>query len=371
MNHDDPSRPAAAGVPAPNAPRLLVVDDDAAVCRALTLNLRAEGYAVDQATSGIEALAMLQAAAYALVLSDIRMPGFSGLELLREALAIDPHLAVIMLTGVQDAETATAALRGGALHYLTKPVANADLFEAVREALRTSRLRAEQRRVERLVREEVISRTAELERRTAELEAEQRALHGMTVSVAESLITAMEAKDVYLHGHSHRVAALAAAIGEELQLGEEQVETVRLAGRLHDVGKIGIREAVLNKPGTLTPEEYAHVQEHVRIGMQILGPLRYLGDVLTYVHHHHEHWDGAGYPQGLAGDAISLGGQILTAADTFDAVTSARAYREPMPRETALALLAQQRGRLLAPEVLDALLRVVGQRQSLVFLDVG
>ena len=167
--------------------------------------------------------------------------------------------------------------------------------------------------------------TAALAERAATLEQEQAALRDATVRMAKSLAVAMEAKDPHLHGHSHRVAALGAAIAEELGLDAETVEAVRLAGRLHDVGKIGIREAVLNKPGTLTADEYAHVQQHVAIGVEILSPFTHLGEVLTYVHHRHEHWDGSGYPQGLRGSAISVGGRILTAADTFDALTSARA----------------------------------------------
>ena len=350
---------------------MLVVDDDAAVCRAIARTLRGLGYQVDEATSAAIAVARLRASVYELMVCDVHMPGVSGLELMSEALALDEELAVIMLTGAADAATATAALRGGALHYLTKPVQLDDLSFAVADTLRARTLRIEQRRVERVIREEVMVRTAELEQRSLQLEERQRALQRMTVSVAESLINAMEAKDVYLRGHSQRVAALAAAIAEALELGADDVEEVRLAGRLHDVGKIGIREAVLNKPDRLAPEEYAHVQEHVVIGMGILAPLTHLGPVLTYVHQHHEHWDGGGYPHGLRGEAITLGGRILAAADTFDALTSARAYRAPLGRDAAVAMLLQQRGRLLAPEVLDALLRVVGQGRSLVFLDTA
>ena len=350
--------------------RLLVVDDDPAVCRAIALNLRAQGYDVEQVTNPRIALERLRATPCDVMVCDVRMPELSGLELLREALTIDEQLGVVMLTGVMDATTATAALRGGALDYVTKPFETDVLFGAVEGALRTRRLRAEQRRVELLVRDEVAVRTAELEQRTAELEREQGKLHGITVSVAESLINAMEAKDVYLRGHSLRVAALAASIAEEMGLDADVVERVRLAGRLHDVGKIGIREAVLNKPGALTPDEYAHVKEHVRLGMEILSPLTHLGEVLTFVHHHHEHWNGGGYPHGLAGDAISLGGRILTASDTFDALTSARAYREPMTNEAALALLAEQNGKLLDPAVYAALVRVVSRAQSLVFLEI-
>jgi putative nucleotidyltransferase with HDIG domain len=345
-------------------PRVLLVDDEPDVIRAHERILGRLGLEVVATTSPAAALSLLSATRFDLLIADVRMPEISGLDLAREASLMDPELAIIMLSGVNDAATATQALRNGAMDYLTKPITPDILETTVRSSLRRRALLREQRRVERLVREEVSLRTAELER-------EKLSLREMTVNVAESLITAMEAKDVYLRGHSHRVAALAAAMAEDLGLDADQVETIRLAGRLHDVGKIGIQESVLNKPGGLTPDEYAHVKQHVQIGMQILAPLTHLGAVLTYVHHHHEHWDGSGYPQGIAGDAISLGGRILTAADAYDALTSARAYRAPHSRDDALAMLVRSSGKLLDPEVLAALEHVVLHRQSLVFLDTN
>jgi putative two-component system response regulator len=142
-----------------------------------------------------------------------------------------------------------------------------------------------------------------------------------------------------------------------------------LAGRLHDVGKIGTRESVLNKPDALTPEEYDHVKEHVRIGMEILAPLKHLGPALAFVHDHHERWDGGGYPRGLRGEEISLGGRILAAADAFDALTSRRAYREPMEPQATLEFLKDHVGKLLDPQVYAALCSVVGRRQTLTFID--
>src|SRR5262249_17079734 len=206
----------------------------------------------------------------------------------------DSELAIMMLSAVNDAETATDALTHGAIDYLMKPVELADLDEAISRALHKRDLLIEQHRVERMIREEVAQRAAELER-------EKETLRTLTIRVAETLINAMEAKDVYLRGHSQRVAELAASIADQLALSADVVEQIRLAGRLHDVGKIGTRESVLNKPGKLTPEEFAHVKEHVRIGMAILAPLEHLGDALRYVEDHHEHWDGGGYPRGLAG----------------------------------------------------------------------
>ena len=189
-----------------------------------------------------------------------------------------------------------------------------------------------------------------------------------SAAFAETLINAMEAKNAYLRGHSQRVADLSASIAEALGLPAEVVEQVRLAGRLHDIGKIGIREAVLDKPGSLDPEEYAHVKDHVRMGLEILAPMRDLGPVLCFIRDHHERLDGLGYPRGTSGESISLGGRIIATADTFDALTSRRAYRDSRSEQETLAYMAGLVGTALFPDVFAALRHVVEQRQSLVFL---
>jgi putative two-component system response regulator len=260
-----------------------------------------------------------------------------------------------MLTAVNDAATATEVLSSGASDYLMKPVELADLHQAVDRALQKRADGIEQRKLDKLIREEVALRTAELER-------EKEALRLMSVSIAETLINAMEAKDLYLRGHSQRVAELAGQLAEEMKLDESVSEDLRIAGRLHDVGKIGIREAILNKPDSLTAEEFEHVKRHVQIGLDILAPLVHLKTPLNYVEHHHEHWDGAGYPHGLAGEEIPLGARILCAADTFDALTSKRAYREPMEPIAALEHLKVDVGTQFDPCVYDALVRVVKRR---------
>ena len=187
-------------------------------------------------------------------------------------------------------------------------------------------------------------------------------------ALAETLINAMEAKNAYLRGHSQRVADLAASTAEALGLAADLVEQVRLAGKLHDLGKIGIREAVLDKPDRLDADEYAHVKDHVRIGLEILAPMAQLGPVLDFIADHHERLDGSGYPRGVSGDEISLGGRIIAAADTFDALTSRRAYRDSRTEDDTLAYMSGLVGTSLFPDVFDALRQVVDQRQSLIFL---
>lgn len=342
--------------------RLLIVDDEETIRSAISRFLRSRGYEVETAESGAQALTRLEQGRFSLVLCDVRMPGMSGLEVVPRARSLDPDVAVLMLSGVNDAPTATEALSSGAADYLMKPIELGELQHAVERALHRRDLVIEQRRVEHLIREEVATRTAELER-------EKQSLRQLSIGVIDSLITAMEAKDVYLRGHSQRVAQLAASIAEVLGLDEDTVEHIRMAGRLHDVGKIGIPESILNKPGKLTPEEFEIVKDHVRLSMQILTPLGHLGPALRYVQDHHEHWDGKGYPRGLAGEDISIGGRVLTAADAFDALTSRRAYREPLAGDATVELLAQSVGTLLDPECYRALATVTARRQALMFLE--
>jgi putative nucleotidyltransferase with HDIG domain len=342
--------------------RVLIVDDEELIRTAFSRFLNSRGYETVTAESGATALAELRTSSFAVLLSDIFMPGMSGLELLSEAIRIDGDLAVLMLTANSDAHAATEALSVGAMDYLVKPIELMELERAVARAIHRRKLEIERRNVDWRIREEITTATNQLEQ-------ERRALHALTLGVADSLINAMEAKSVYLRGHSNRVADLAASMAEELGLSPAAVENVRLAGRLHDVGKIGIREAVLDKPDSLTPEEFDHVKEHVRIGMEILAPLKHMPVVLEYVADHHEHFDGSGYPRGIAGEDITIGGRILAACDAYDALTSARAFRGAMDSEATLTHLAASVGELLDPAIFLVLKRVVERRKTLTFID--
>ncbi len=344
--------------------RVLVVDDEDAIRSSIATFLRSRGHEVVAESSGGSALARLAVQHFDLMLCDVRMPRPSGLEVLAEALKIDPELGVLMLSAVDDASTAMAALAGGAIDYLVKPVE----FHRLDEAIQRARCTAPPARNgiaaawNDSIREEVVIRTNELE-------YEKRALHALTLGVADALINAMEAKDSYLLGHAARVAELAASVAESMEFGADIVENVRLAGRLHDIGKIGVRAEVLNKPGRLTAEEFAHVRGHVEIGMQILAPLKHLPLVLEYVRDHHEHFDGSGYPRGMRGQDISIGGRILAACDAFDALTSRRSFREAMEPGDTIGLMAEYVGRQLDPVVFEALKGVVLRRKTLTFID--
>lgn len=352
------------GVDEPSVRRVLVVDDEDSIRRALATFLGTLGYEVTTASSGEEALAAVNTGPnFSLMLCDIRMPGMSGVQLVPKVLEIDPDVAIMMLSAVNDASTTTDVLSSGAMDYLMKPIELKDLERAVERILHRRALIHEQRSVERLVREEVAARTDELF-------AERRATQQMSVAVIEALIKAQEAKDIYLRGHSQRVADLAASIASAMGLEDELVEDIRLAGRVHDVGKIGIRESVLNKPDKLTREEFDHVKDSVRISVEILSPLRHLARILPYIQDHQEHWDGSGYPRGLAGPESAIGGRILHLADAYDAMTSRRAFREPMAPQRAMEILANEAGRQFDPEIFQAFKTVVLRRKSLTFIDL-
>lgn len=343
--------------------RVLVVDDEESIRTALAKFLRARGFEVMAVGSGEEALSAVFAGnRFVLMLCDIRMPGMSGVDLVPRMLEIDPSMAVVMLTAVNEATTATEVLAAGAMDYLMKPFEFSELETVLERNLHRRTLIIEQRNVERLIREDVAARTDELL-------LERRAVQEMSVAVVEALINAQEAKDLYLRGHSQRVAALAASIASAMGLDDELVEDIRLAGRVHDVGRIGIRESVLNKPGPLTSEEFDHVKESVRLSVEILSPLKHLARILPFIQDHQEHWDGSGYPRALAGPEIAIGGRILHLADTYDAMTSGRAFRAPRSPHDAIEVLSQLSGIQFDPEIFQAFRSVVQRRKSLVFID--
>ena len=341
---------------------VLVVDDEEPIRNALKKFLAQQQFEVYTAGSGEEALQQLKRHKLALMLCDIRMPGTSGIDLVPQALEVEPDLAILMLTAVNDATSAALCMQRGALDYLTKPIELADLGRAIQRALKRREMLLENRSLNQWLKEEVTTRTAELHR-------ERQKLERISVATLEALVNALEAKDPYMRGHSARVADLSASIAAQVGLPEEEVEIVRHAGRLHDIGKIGTREAVMNKQGPLTPEEFEHIKQHVIIGSQILSPLAHLSDIIGAVRSHHERWDGTGYPDGLRGEEIPVGGRVIGAAEVFDALTTSRPYQEKMTPEQAVERMADLTGTVLDPKVYDALSAIVAKRQTLVFLD--
>jgi len=341
---------------------LLVVDDEEAICTALKRFLTGQGYDVYTAGTGAEALQAVRRYKLACVLLDVRLPDSNGVDLVPQILEQEPNVAILMLTAVNDAASATLCMQRGATDYLTKPVDLADLGRAIQRALRRRETQIESAKINQWLKEEVALRTAELRMERANLER-------ISVNTLEALVNALEAKDSYLRGHSARVADFAAMVAGEMGLPDDQIEAIRTAGRLHDIGKIGIREEILNKQGPLTDEEFEHVKTHPVVGSDIIAPLTHLGRVIQYVRSHHERWDGRGYPDGLAGEAIPMGARIIGVVEIYDALTTSRPYQEKMVPELAVERLRDLIGTVVDPEVYRALQAVVARREALIFLD--
>jgi putative nucleotidyltransferase with HDIG domain len=332
-------------LPSTSLERVLVVDDEASVRRMLERWLGDLGYQVASAPHAGGALEQLQGADFALALVDIRMPGMSGIELLRAIARDYPDTAVVMVTAVVDVETAVESLRLGAYDFIGKPFNPDDVGLRVERALERRRLALENRDY-RLT----------LEGRVAE---QTRQIREMFRGTVEALAFALEARDEYTRGHSQRVTDVSVAVARRLGLSAPDGERVRVAGLLHDIGKIGIRDTVLSKPGALSPDEIAHVRAHPVIAERILAPVISDRRIIAAVRHHHERYDGNGYPDGLAGDRIPLAARILCAADAYDAMTSNRPYRPAHPREYALAQLHDGAGTQFDSAVIEAVTHIL------------
>jgi putative two-component system response regulator len=341
---------------------LLVVDDEEAIRRTIRRYLTLQGYEVATAASGEEALAVLGRQKVAGMLLDVNLPGINGVDLVPRVLELEPDVAILMLTAVNDATSAALCMQRGAFDYLIKPVDLPHLHRALENALRKRRTRLEGEDTSRWLEDEMAARKA---KRRLDPANQER----IAVATLDALVNALEAKDPYLRGHSARVADLSASVAAQLGCDDALIEAVRTAGRLHDIGKIGIREEVLNKQGPLTDEEYEHVKQHVLVGSQILAPLVHLREIITYVRSHHERWDGFGYPDRLVGERIPLGGRIIGTVEIYDALTTSRPYQEKMPPEIAVERMRDLVGTVLDPAAHRALEAVVTQRQALVFLD--
>jgi len=294
---------------------LLIVDDEAAIRRVLYQKLSREGYRCEEADTADQSLNMLETSPIALVILDIKMPGKSGIELLPEIKSGYHNTAVIMATAVTDVNVAIQCLKQGADDYLCKPFNLEEVSLAVQRALEKRRLKLEIREYQQFLEERVEEQTREIRK--------------LFLGAIEALVSALEAKDKYTGGHSRRVTEIALALGKELGLSPQDMEDLRWGSLLHDVGKIAIQEVIQNKPDRLTPEEYEHIMTHAHIGALIVQPV-VNGKISEMIEHHHDHYDGSGLHQVIAGNDIPLGARIIAVADAFDAMISDRPYRSAM-----------------------------------------
>ncbi len=329
--------------PVTDVANCLIVDDEPGVRRSLVRMLESQGFRCHEAGTGYEALNVLQRLGEdpPLVISDMRMPELDGMSFLKEVRERYPDTSVIMLSGMAETATAVDCLHMGAADFLLKPISLSELQARVARVLEKRALVLQNRFYQQ-----------HLEHRVQE---QAQRIQDLFLQGVQMLARALEAKDAYTRGHSIRVSRYAVATAACLGFEGSELDNIRLGGELHDIGKIGTRESVLHKPGSLTAEEFRQITEHPALGERMLSPLAQESpQVLRIVRSHHERLDGRGFPDGLRGDKIPVEARIVAVADSFDAMTTERPYRESRPAEDAIAELRRVAGTQLDPEVVEA-----------------
>ena len=332
--------------------RCLIVDDDAQVRHVLARVIATHGLSTIEASSGVEALAALEREGEVPVcISDIYMPEMDGVTFLREAVKRYPDMAVIMLTGVAEVTTAVECLKLGALDYISKPVMVEEVKVRLDKALEKRQLVLQNRFYQQT-----------LEGKVRDLDQRNK---NSLINGVQMLVHALEAKDAYTSGHSSRVSRYATRSAVLLGFTDDALEHIRLGGELHDIGKIGTREDILNKPGPLTAPEFEHVKMHTMLGEKILAPfLTESPIVLRIARSHHEKMDGSGFPDALCGDQIPLEARIVSVVDAFDAMTTNRAYRPSRPAGEAIQELRRCAGVHFDPQVVEAFIQAHVDRST-------
>jgi putative two-component system response regulator len=327
---------------------IVTTDDDPAIRKVLQLFLTKQGYHVTPCQNGheLEKVLDLEGSGVDLVLLDIKMPGPSGFDVLEKIQQHHPAVPVVMLTAFNDLDTGMKAIRAGASDFLTKPVKRETLLDCVDRTLSKSNTNRQQ-----------LASLAQNRDYQKELESDLRhalrALKNTTRATLEAFSETIDQKDAYTKGHCHRVRNIAIALGKVLNFSAERLAILEGGSLLHDIGKIGIAEEILNKKGKLTNEETALIQMHPIAGERIIGHIELFQEYRPIIRSHHERMDGKGYPDGLQGSDIPLDVRIVTLADAYDAMTSNRAYRSALPIELAIEEIKLCSGTQFDPDLVD------------------
>ena len=323
--------------------KILVIDDEPANLRLLKRVLGAD-YDTICAESGDEGLALLRQHSVSMIITDQRMPGMTGVEVLQQSLFLAPTAIRILLTGYTDIQALIDAINSGHVYkYIQKPWEAEDLRLTVKRALETFELK---------------NRNDEL---VLELQSALRQLENISIGTIVALANALDAKCDYTSGHSLRVSRYAVCIGRKLGLSAEELKDIELTGILHDIGKIGVPESILWKPGRLDPDEQQIMAQHPLKSAQMIEEIEQFERVRLWVRHHHEHLDGSGYPDNLVGEDIPFGSRIILVADAYDAMTSDRPYRKSIGFERATSELRKYTDKQFDADMVEALLSVVGE----------
>ena len=336
---------------------ILIVDDEETVRRLLATCLGRE-YTCVSASTADEAVGMLGASYFNLVFADIVMPGTSGLELCQYIQSASPETVVILVSGMTDIQVAIQAMRNGAFDFITKPFDLQQVMMAAERALRYQALLMAKKEYEESLEDTVRLRTDELRSVNESLNGMLESLFTTYRATLRALARALEARDVEMRGHSDRVTGYTLRLGKELGYSQLDMIALEQGALLHDIGKIGVREAILLKQGEYTDEERIEMRKHVSYGLKILEDMDFLSGAYPIVAQHHEKYDGSGYPAGISGDIIHINARIFAVADAFDAITSGRPYRPARAyleaREEIIACMGTQ----FDPRIVKAFLNV-------------
>jgi response regulator RpfG family c-di-GMP phosphodiesterase len=347
----------------PTQCHVLLVDDEPQIPLLLSQKLSAEGFQCHTAFAGKDALDLIQPKQFDVVISDLRMPEVSGLDLLERVRQHSPHTAFLMATGVADLGVGIQAMKQGADDYIVKPFHLDAVVASVRRAVEKKRMELELENYRGHLEEMV-------EQRTAQLEAAMHRVELTYDETLEALGAALDLRDNETAGHSQRVTRYSLAMAGRMGCSAAQLTYIARGAYMHDIGKIGIPDSILLKPGKLTPEERAVMETHARIGYDLLCRIAFLVSAAEIVLTHQERYDGTGYPQGLTGAEIPLGARIFAAADTLDAMTSDRPYRKALPYSKAREEIKRESGRQFDPEVVGVFLSIPEQEWGTIRLDV-
>ncbi|MFC1943206.1 HD domain-containing phosphohydrolase [Chloroflexota bacterium] len=322
--------------------KILIVDKDDMDRNLLYDNLAGEGYQCYKQSDARKLLDDFKNKEIDMVILDVDVSGISAVELLPKLKASYPGTAIITTTPVGSTYLGIESLKLGAHEYVTKPLISQEVSRVVSRTLEKRRLELITKQYEQYLKDTIKEQTEQL--------------RGSFIQAITALSHALEAKDRCTSGHSKRVAKISTAIAKDMCLSHESIDKIYLAGLVHDIGKIGVSELVLSKPGSLTFEELQHIQSHPEIGEHILAPIINDTEISELVRDHHERYDGTGYPDRLNNIKIPLGARILAVADAYDAMISERPYRKAMNKQVAYAELEQNKGTQFDPEVVKVFL---------------
>ena len=342
---------------------ILIIEDDESFRETLTLLLEKKGYLVTGASDGHQAIAAAKSTFFELIVTDVRLPGgMDGIEAVAKIKGIRPtaKTLVIIITGYADEQAAVRALRLGVDDYIYKPFEREQFLHIVERNLRVYQLEKEREEHKEIIEKMNKELEDRVKQRTKDLKNLHEKLQAAYLRTIKALAQAIDARDHYTHSHSQNVTKYAVVIAQEMKLSAKEVDEIRQACELHDLGKIGIHDYVLAKPGKLTSQEWEEVRLHLLKGAEILAPVGLLNGTIKLIQQHHERYDGKGYPYGLKGESIHLGARIMAVADAFDAMISERPYREkPLTKQEAIEEIKKSLGTQFDPEVVQAFLKIV------------